>query len=86
MARLSQVGVATSVRIKLRRVLLPSLREAHRIATSREVIPFESFLGEIVEAFVADYRATKAGHLHPLGLPATNGLPNKSRRNGKGEV
>jgi hypothetical protein len=39
----------------------------HRHACARETIPLAHFLGEIIASAVADFRAAKAGSVHPLG-------------------
>jgi hypothetical protein len=71
--------LAAPFTIRIRKNLLPSLVEMHLAARAQEQLPIESFLGEVIEAAVADFRASKVRRdFRPA--PAPEAVKGKQRK------
>lgn len=65
--------------VRVRKNLLPSLVEMHQAARAQEQLPLESFLAEVIESAIVDFRASKVQRDFIPG-PEPKALKGKQRK------
>jgi hypothetical protein len=65
---------AATIKVNIRGALLASLQQMWRLASTREALPFESYVGMLLEVAAADFRSTQHGReLLGISPPRTDG-------------